>query len=222
MCETSTTMKPYYPIMLQLKGKYCVVIGGGKVANRKVTSLLNAGAIVTVISPVLHEKLQEKWRNHLITWFEKSFEASDLDDAFCIIAATNLPDVNAKIKESAMSHQLVNIVDDASGSNFIVPATLRRGDLTIAVSTSGTNPGLAKKLKDDLTLQFDDYYGEYVAFLQNARTEVLTNVIDEISKKQLLEALLRPEFLTLTKEGKIAEREELFQHYLKRGIAPWQ
>ncbi|MGE7918138.1 precorrin-2 dehydrogenase/sirohydrochlorin ferrochelatase family protein [Viridibacillus sp. NPDC093762] len=221
MCETSTTMT-YYPIMLQLKGKYCVVIGGGKVANRKVTSLLNAGAIVTVISPVLHEKLQEKWRNGLITWFEKSFEVSDLEDAFCIIAATNLPDVNAKVKESAMAHQLVNIVDDASGSNFIVPATLRRGDLTIAVSTSGTNPGLAKKLKDDLSLQFDDYYEEYVAFLQNARTEVLTNVIDEKCKKQLLEALLRSEFLTLTKESKIVERDKLFQQYLTRGIAPWQ
>jgi len=212
----------YYPIMLQLKGKYCVVIGGGKVANRKVTSLLNAGAIVTVISPVLHEKLQEKWRNDLITWFEKSFEASDLEDAFCIIAATNYPAVNAKVKECTMSHQLLNIVDDAVSSNFIVPATLRRGDLTIAVSTAGANPGLAKKVKDDLSLQFDDYYEEYVAFLQSARTEVLTNVIDEIRKKQILEALLLPEFLTLTKEGKIAERDKLFQHYLQRGIAPWQ
>ncbi|MGE7624093.1 precorrin-2 dehydrogenase/sirohydrochlorin ferrochelatase family protein [Viridibacillus sp. NPDC096237] len=222
MCETSTPMTTYYPIMLQIKDKRCVVIGGGKVANRKVTSLLVAGANVTVISPVLDEKLREKWQNHLITWHDKFFEASDLQNAFCIIAATNCPSVNAKVKECALPHQLVNIVDEASESNFIVPASLRRGDLTIAVSTAGANPGLAKKVKDDLTHQFDDYYGEYVAFLQKARTDVLANVSDVKEKKTLLDALLQPEFLTLTKEGKITEREELLQHYLKRGIAPWQ
>lgn len=215
-------MTTYYPIMLHIKDKHCVVIGGGKVANRKVTSLIEAGANVTVISPVLDEKLREKWRNHVITWHEKLFEASDIQNAFCIIAATNCPSVNAKVKECASPHQLVNIVDDISKSNFIVPATLKRGDLTIAVSTAGANPGLAKKVKDDLSLQFDDYYGEYVAFLQKGRTDVLANASDDTEKKILLDALLHPEFLTLTKEGKIAEREELFQHYLKRGIAPWQ
>ncbi|MBK3493711.1 siroheme synthase [Viridibacillus sp. YIM B01967] len=215
-------MTVYYPIMLQIKDKLCVVIGGGQVANRKVNSLLAAGALVTVISPTLHEKLQEKWRKQLLTWVEKSFEAADIQDAFCIIAATDQPSINAKVKENVLPHQLLNIVDDATASNFIVPATVRRGDLTIAVSTAGANPGLAKKVKEDLSLQFDDYYGDYVAFLQSARMDILANERNEVRKKQLLDALLQPEFLTLTKDGKMAERDELFQHYLKRGIAPWQ
>lgn len=212
-------MVNYYPIMLNLTGKKVVVVGGGTVAARKIRTLLEANADVTVVSPQLHEDIAEAYHKDHLTWKKKNFEPEDLTDAFIVIAATNHSEVNFQVYESTDDRQLINVVDKPELSTFIVPASIRKGKLTIAVSTSGAMPGLSRKIKQDLELQYDDKYEEYLDFLEQSRQKVLHEITDINIRKQILQKLLQPPFLELTKQGQYAEREAAFLELWKKGSA---
>lgn len=210
-------MTSYYPIMLNISGKQVVVVGGGAVATRKVASLIRAEALVTIVSPELSPKLQLLADENVIQWRKKSFSADDIQDAFMIIAATNSTHINEIVASSASQNQLCNIVDNEALSQFIVPSVVHRGPLTIAVSTSGANPKLAKKIKQDLEEQYDKSYEDYILFLQQARRQIIDEVKDSKEKSILLKELLDSQFLILTKTKQIEEREHLFKKLLKKG-----
>ena len=210
-------MANYYPMMLNIEKRPVVVVGGGKVASRKVVSLLKAQAHVTVISPELSPKLQILAEENTIQWRKKTFTTDDLIDAFLIIAATNSSEINELVAKSASKHQLCNIVDQEELSQFIVPSVVQRGPLTIAVSTSGANPKLAKEIKKELEAQYDDSYEEYILFLQKARRQIIDEVKDSKRKSNLLKELLDSQFLALTKTKQTKEREQLFEKLLKKG-----
>ncbi|HWI47993.1 MAG TPA: NAD(P)-binding protein [Rummeliibacillus sp.] len=210
-------MANYYPMMLNIENRPVVVVGGGKVASRKVVSLLKAQAHVTVISPELSPKLEFLVEENTIQWRKKTFTPDDLIDAFMIIAATNSSKTNELVAKSASKHQLCNIVDSEKLSQFIVPSVVRRGPLTIAVSTSGANPKLAKEIKKELEAQYDDSYEDYILFLQKARCQIIDEVKDPKHKSDLLKVLLDSQFLTLTKTKQIEEREQLFEKLIKKG-----
>src|SRR4030042_230398 len=141
-------MSSYYPIFLDLKGKRCIVVGGGSVAERKVEMLLEHETSVTVISPELSPKLQHLADQGAIKTITRNYQKGDLKGAFLVIAATDDPSVNAAVAGQARKQRaLVNVVDDPRASDFIVPSMVRRGDITIAISTAGKSPALARKLR---------------------------------------------------------------------------
>ncbi|WP_146551625.1 bifunctional precorrin-2 dehydrogenase/sirohydrochlorin ferrochelatase [Rummeliibacillus sp. SL167] len=210
-------MGNYYPIMLNITDRPVVVVGGGSVATRKVTSLLKAQPQITIVSPELSPKLQRLVEEQSIEWRKKTFAPDDLDRAFLIIAATNCSEINEFVAQSVHPYQLCNVVDREDLSQFIVPSVVRRGPLAIAVSTSGANPKLAQKIKKELETQYDETYEDYVLFLQQARRQIIDEITDAELKSVLLSALLDSKFLTLTKAKQIQERDQLLKKLLKKG-----
>ena len=173
----------YYPINLNLNGKKVVVVGGGRIAERKITGLIEAMALVTVISPKITSELITYAEEGKIIWREKEFTAEDIRDAFLVFAATNQPEINLAVKEAAAPHQLISRVDDPEESNFILPAVVNRGKLSITVSTSGASPILAKKIKQEIADRYGPEYKEYVDFLYSCRKRILEEINDPKIKK---------------------------------------
>ena len=161
----------YFPVFLNVRRKKCVVIGGGQVAFRKVRTLLDCGASVTVISPVLHPDLSELANKKSIQVIRRSYKSGDLKGAFIVIAATDTKETNRKVaKEAGRVGALVNVVDDPEPSDFIVPSLLRRGDLTIAISTGGMSPALARKIRTRLEDSFGEEYALLVSLVEEVRS----------------------------------------------------
>lgn len=207
-------MTNYFPIHLNIEFKTVVIVGGGHVATQKVASLLPAKANIVVVSPTLHDTLVPLVKSGEITWRDKEFEPRDLDDATLIIAATNKTNVNDAVQEAAQHWQLLNRADVQGESDFITPATVRRGPLVLTVSTSGASPALARKIKQDLAEQFDAIYEDYVCFLQQARLMVAANFEKGEQRRAALQALLEPNLLEWTRNGEIDRREAFLQQLL--------
>lgn len=189
-------MNSGYPVILRLEGKTVVIVGGGKVAERKVTSLLGTGAEVIVVSPEATEGIQRLDREGKIVWKQKLFAVSDITEAFMIFAATNNREINQSISNSVDARQLVTITDDPGESNFHVPAHFQRGLLSIAVSTGGASPTLASKIREQLKEQFDDSYEGYLEFLFSKRKWILKEVENASLKRKLLKTIASSKFLT--------------------------
>lgn len=184
-----------YPIFLELNGRPALVVGGGKVAARKAAGLVAAGAVVTVVSPALAPELAELAEAGKIIWRKKRFSGEDAGEAFLIIAATNDCETNAEVKKAAGPHQLVTIADNPDASDFHVPSIVRRGKLTLAVSTSGASPSLAKKIRGELEEKYGERYIDYLEFLDECRTKILAAVQDASRKRELLSMLAEDETL---------------------------
>jgi precorrin-2 dehydrogenase/sirohydrochlorin ferrochelatase len=165
--------KSYYPVFLDLNGRKCVVIGGGNVALRKVESLLENNAEVGVVSPEVCAELVQMAAAGKISVQRRVYQKGDLDGAFVVVAATNNNTVNSQIADEARELSvLLNVVDDAEKSNFIVPATVRRGEVTIAVSTSGRSPALARKIRTILEEHFGEECGTLALVVNDVRREL--------------------------------------------------
>ena len=156
-------MSAYYPIYLQIHDQPCVVIGGGKIAEGKAQGLLAAGARVTVISPDLTPHLRELARRSEIRHIARRYQPGDLAGAFIVICATDQIETNHQVwQEASAQGQLVNVVDDPPRCNFIAPAILRKGDLTISISTGGKAPALAVRLKERLQREIGPEYERFL------------------------------------------------------------
>ncbi len=203
-----------YPIMLNLEKKHCVVVGGGKVATRKIKALLEAKALITVVSPVCSEEIKEWAKTNLLVLKEKHFEKNDVINNFLVIAATNSKETNFQVYDAVSQQQLINVVDQPGISTFIVPTVLRRGKLAIAISTSGGSPSLAQKIKADMEEVFDNSYEQYLEFLDATRKEIKTKCKDVRVRGVFLKHLLDPIYLDLTRQGKYVERRQYFVDYV--------
>ncbi|HSH83488.1 MAG TPA: bifunctional precorrin-2 dehydrogenase/sirohydrochlorin ferrochelatase [Herpetosiphonaceae bacterium] len=160
-----------YPIVLtDLHTKPCVVVGGGQVAERKVTGLLESDALVTVISPMLSPQLQCWAAQGRLRHIERAFRPGDLDGSALAVAATSDRQVNAEVaREARRNGILVNVVDDPEAGNFTTTATVRRGDLLLAISTKGASPVLAGMIRRKLERLFGGEYAELLALLSGLR-----------------------------------------------------
>lgn len=148
----------YYPIALNLKGKVSLVIGGGKVSERKVRSLLESGARITLVSPEATCRLKHLSRSRKIKWIKRRVRSSDLKQADIIIAATSKPDVNDKVSEWAgKQNKLVNVVDRKELSSFISTAVFHNCNASISVYTHGKDPALSRDLKNFLKERWDEF-----------------------------------------------------------------
>ena len=170
--EGDSLRNSYYPVFLSVRGKKCVVVGGGRVALRKVKALLEHGADVAVVSPALCPELSDLANAKKIRALLKEYEPGDIKGSFLTIAATTESDTNQKVANEARRQKiLVNVVDSPEQSDFIVPAYLRRGALTIAVSTAGSSPALARKIRTRLEQDFGEEYTSLTDLIKEVRTE---------------------------------------------------
>jgi precorrin-2 dehydrogenase/sirohydrochlorin ferrochelatase len=161
----------YYPAFLNIRERRCVVIGGGEVALRKVRGLLECGAQVTVISPAFHPTLVELAEGGRITPVYREFEPGDLNRALIAIAATDVREVNQKVAEEARDRGvLVNVVDSSEQSDFIIPSSFRRGGLSVAISTGGMSPALARKIRMKLEEILGEEFAPLLSMIEDVRS----------------------------------------------------
>jgi len=195
----------YYPVFLDVRGKKCVVVGGGEVALRKVKMLLEHEAKVEVVSPTLCPELSQLAEAQTINVCSKDYEPDDLKGAFMVIAAVADDNTNKKIANEAKRQRiLVNVVDNLEVCDFIVPSYLRRGDLTIAVSTNGKSPALSRKVKTRLEQYFGDEYASLTDLVGEVRTELKERGV-VVSRDNWQEALDLDLLIELIQTG---QREE--------------
>jgi precorrin-2 dehydrogenase/sirohydrochlorin ferrochelatase len=195
-------MNTYYPVYIELRGQPCVVIGGGKIAEGKVEGLLAARANVTVISPDLTVHLRELVEEKKITYLARAYQPGDLTGAFMVICATDQAEVNHQVwQEASANRQLVNVVDDTPRCNFIAPSILRKGDLTIAISTSGKAPALAVRLKERLQRELGPEYERFLELAGELREPLARHIPEFETRKALWYELVDSEILDILARG---------------------
>ena len=178
----------YYPICLELKGRSCLVVGGGKVALRKIKALQGAGANVTVVAPDIDPEITDA------VCEQREFQPGDLDGHFLIVIATSNNNLNREISEMAKQRKiLVNVVDDKDLSDFIVPSIVDRDPLLISISTSGHAPYLSKKIRERLEEEFGTEYSKLPNLLKSYRSKLI--VLSEEVKEDLWKKLFSNETL---------------------------
>jgi precorrin-2 dehydrogenase / sirohydrochlorin ferrochelatase len=162
---------PYYPVFLGIHKRKCVVVGGGRVAFRKVRMLLDCGGIVKVISSNFHSNLLGLAEKKSIRLIQRDYKPGDLTGAAIVIAATDKQEINRRVAEEAnRAGALVNVVDDPEHSSFILPSYFRKGGLTLAVSTGGTSPALARKIRTELQKNFGEEYAALLLLIGEVRS----------------------------------------------------
>lgn len=217
--ELKKAMNHPFPIMVSLTGRRCLVVGGGTVAERKVKSLLQAGAHVTIVSTEFSETLLEMENQSDIVLYRQKFDHKFIMDKSSegppftlIVAATNDSEVNAHIARSASEQGLlINVVDQPELSSFIMPSVVRRGKLVIAVSTGGASPSAARKIAQEI----DDLYGEeyegYLHFLSDIRLLIQQKVADKPSRQRMFKEMLEWDVLSKLRAGTFESwRENLY------------
>lgn len=204
MAATETTAMKYYPIFLELKDRPVVVVGGGEVAERKVKSLVNAGAAVTVVSPGLTPGLSRLTRAGAIDHIRRGYETADLTGAFLVIGATDDGAVNERVAADARYRGIpVNVVDEPNLSTFIMPAVISRGDLQICVSTGGRSPALARHLRQRLEEEFGPEYERYVQVVGQFRERLRVRESDPERRRQAYGRLLASDLPERLKRGRV-------------------
>ncbi|MET3290456.1 bifunctional precorrin-2 dehydrogenase/sirohydrochlorin ferrochelatase [Brevibacillus fluminis] len=206
-------MDSYFPIVIDIHEKKCLVVGGGEVATRKVESLLQAGADVTVISPEAGDGIREWAQDGRLHWRNEAFSEIDVTEFAFVIAATNQSEVNHAVYHAVrQSGGWVNIVDRPDLCNFILPSVVKRGKLTISVSTSGASPGLARKIKQTIEQEIGPEYEEYVDFLARIRQQVLAEVGNHGQRKKIFRELLQDRFIEASEAERYAMAAELVKN----------
>ena len=186
----------YYPIYIDLQTQRCLVVGGGEVAERKVETLLRAQGTVTVISPVLTPQLQSWAEDKRLTAFVRPYRDGDLNGFSLVFAATDDEELQRRIAADAREAGiLINVVDRPALCSFIVPALVTQGDLTVAVSTGGASPALAKKIRQDLQQHFGPEYALALVLLARVRELVMKKELSLEERQRLFTALVESPLL---------------------------
>ncbi|MFZ5776024.1 MAG: precorrin-2 dehydrogenase/sirohydrochlorin ferrochelatase family protein [Thermodesulfobacteriota bacterium] len=192
----------YFPICLSIAGRRCIVIGGGRVGERKALALLAHGAKVRVISPELSRCLAALAEAGQVEWLARAYQPGDLADAFLVIAATDDTAVQEAVHaEAEAANLLLNVADVPKWCNFILPATARRGDLAISVSTAGKSPALAKQLRQELEGRFGPEYAAVLEILGALREVVLAEGRPHAENKKRFARLADPAMAAWIKAG---------------------
>jgi precorrin-2 dehydrogenase / sirohydrochlorin ferrochelatase len=173
MKNTKSKTFPYYPVFLRIHKKKCVVVGGGRVSLRKVRMLLDCGGEVKVVSSTFHFSLLRLAEKKAIRLIQRDYKPGDLTGAAIVIAATDKRETNRRVAEEAeRAGGLVNVVDDPEPSSFILPSYFRKGSLTLAVSTGGKSPALARKIKTELQKKFGKEYATLLLLIGEVRSSL--------------------------------------------------
>ena len=208
----------YYPVHLDIQNRNCLVVGGGGVGTRKVITLLDCGANVIVISPVVSHRLRDYAISGLIKLKERPYQSGDLDGMFLVIGATDDEALNRQISSDADHlNTLCNIADRPEVCNFILPAIVQRDDLVITISTSGKSPALAKKLRKSLEFQFGEEYAVFLKLMGVIRKKLLSQSHEPEAHKPLFEQLIDADLIVMIQKGKTAEIDALLFEIIGEG-----
>src|ERR1700675_2210043 len=193
-----------FPIFVKVENRLIVVIGGGHIAEAKISGVLSAGARIRLIAPSVTPQIAEWVRFGKIDWLPKEFEAADLHEAFLVIAAPSAPGVNeAVFREAETRGILCNAVDDIEHCHFYYGAVVQRGDLQIAISTNGKSPALAQRLRTEFEAEFGPEYEVWLQWLGAAREALrASGPSSDTSKKLLHELASRPMFEEFLRQAK--------------------
>ncbi len=212
--------KRYYPIFWNLEGKRCLIVGGGAVAQRKAKDLLTAGATVVLISRRLTEELVSMANSGEIAYGGKEYSCEHLRDVCMVIGATNDTELNKRIAVDAAERRIpFNIVDVPELCDFIVPATVHRGELTIAISTAGASPALAKKIRQELEDIYGEEYGQLLEVMRELRKKVIAAGKSEAENKKLFTALIASPLLEAIRNNEHDRAEEIVAKILEESGA---
>jgi precorrin-2 dehydrogenase/sirohydrochlorin ferrochelatase len=205
----------YYPAFIDLKHKKAVVIGGGRVAERKVRMLVKANASVKVISPVITANIRKLKERGAISHIKRNYRRGDLKNAFIVIAGTSSAEVNARVARDAA--YLVNVVDVPSRGNYIVPSVVNRGPLSIAISSQGASPAVSKAIRKELEKMYGPEFRNYLRFLALVRELAAEKISHKNSRERFLQSLasekvfdmLRDNGFRVTSKNILASLEKL-------------
>lgn len=208
-------MDKYIPIMLKSNGLRCVVIGGGPVAERKTLQLIQAGTDIKLISPSVTGPLHQAAQEGSLIWYNRSYEEGDLRGASLVYSATHQAEVNERVAEEAARLGIpVNISGPGLGGTFISPSVVRRGDLIIAVSTSGAGPAASVRISQEIDDCYGDEYEAYIDFLSTVRQVVKSAVTDGARRRELLKAAAEMDILRDIRRGE-------FRPWTEQEIEAW-
>ena len=205
-------MPAYYPLHLSIAGKKCLVVGGGKTAARKVATLLRCGGRVVVVSPDSVPAIRALARRMKVEWRERKFRASDCMGAFLIFAATDSAAINHRVARLGKEKSIpVNVIDNRDACDFIVPALVERGPLTVSIATEGLAPVLSRKIRMDLERYFGPDYLRYTLLIGKVRGAIVKNTrLSGKQKRKALQSLLSlPIRERLVRGEKISRRDVL-------------
>jgi len=192
----------YFPVFLDLKNRKCVVVGGGRVAERKIQNLRKAGAAVTVVSPRLTPALERLKETKGIEHRRRAYKTGDLKAAFLAVAATDHRPTNEKVFREASARRIpVNAVDDPVHCTFIVPAVISRGDILIAISTGGRSPALAKALRKKLEREVGGEYSSLLKLIGAVRKSIPPLGWGPMKNQKIYRRLLQEDVLDLLRRG---------------------
>ena len=166
-------MARYYPAFVDVAGRRCVVIGGGKIGEEKARRLLDCGAVVTIVSPCITSGTHGLVDSARLAWISREYQPGDLKDALVAVVATNDSEVNEQVaSEGRARNALVNVADAPDLCTFIAPSVVRRGEVTVAFSTGGASPALARKLREQITESRALEYADLAPLLSEVRAEL--------------------------------------------------
>jgi len=218
-CVRDMLETPLYMAVLKLKGRRCLVIGGGDVGLEKIEGLLVCDADVHLVAPDAIDEVATLAAEGSITWERREFHDSDLDGAFLAIAATNDTDVNISVHDGAERRaMLVNVVDVPPLCNFILPAIVRSGPLAIAISTAGASPALAKRMKREIAETYGDPYARLAVILNDHRGWAKGTLPTYQDRKEFFEGIVNgdPDPVELVKAGREDEVQRLIEGHKER------
>ena len=218
-------MTAYYPVYLNLRGRRCVIVGGGAVAEGKIGRLLDSGADICVVSPDATPGIRQFVADGAVRWERRQYRHGDLDGAFIAIAATNAREVNRRIFEEAEARGvMLNAVDDPPNCSFIAPSIVQRGPVTLAISTGGVSPALARKLREALQVSEDLAWTDLSGVMAEARARLREAGLLSRIAPQRWQCCLTPQLLTMAQDGRQAEAAETLLAGLMgddgRGLCP--
>lgn len=209
----------YYPANLDVKNRECLVVGGGGVGERKVETLLECGARVTVVTTLATKSLQDLASKGRIKIETREYEPSDMEGKFLVIGATDNEAVNEKVSKDAGERGLLcNIADRPAACTFVLPAIVRQGDLLIAISTSNKSPAVARRIRETLEKQFGPEYTVLLNLMGAIRQRLLAQGKSPEAHKQKFERLLDNGLLEQVRENRIREIDGLLQEVLGEGF----
>ncbi|MGY0411816.1 NAD(P)-binding protein [Staphylococcus sp. mip270_02] len=194
--------------MIDISQKQIVVVGGGKVAERRVSTLVHYATDIHIISPTISEHLRHMVKQDGVQWHAKSFEAKDIKQASLIIAATNNSEVNQQILASKPPHAFINMTSIAKEGDIVFPSILRRGKLTLSISTNGASPKLTAQILSEFKERFDDSYGDYVDFLYECRQKIKQTQLSMSQKEDFLKMVLTQPYREKNKQLEMIKRLE--------------
>lgn len=207
----------HFPVFLNLKSRQCLIIGGGNIATRKIKNLLNANAQITVISPKISDKLKNLAKDNKISVINREYESSDIVRAFLVVAATNNTKVNTEIAKACdEANIMVNVADNAELCSFIFPSILDRSPVTIAVSTGGASPVLARQLRMKLETMIPSACGHLAAITEEYREKVKAHFPEQEQRKTFWENALRSPFSELVYAGQDDSARALLDKQLSK------